>query len=176
MCVHSCGLSPWINFIGVLFVIFLVKNNKFPFRKCIQIEIWTYGTSSNIRDYTLKLPICRILASGPFSLQPYYSRGKNMKFYSTSHVNTFLMMTSDRGQHCHSEKTSRSPKKQNFQILSFFSGFVIFFKKCAFKFWTFTLNKIYRHTIPYFWSLLWVISFPEMYSNRNLNVWNIFKY
>ena len=41
---------------------------------------------------------------------------------------------------------------------------------------TFTLNKVYRHTIPYFSHKLWVILFPEMYSNRNLNAWNIFKY
>ena len=41
---------------------------------------------------------------------------------------------------------------------------------------TFTLNKVYRHTIPYFSHKLWVIPFPEMYSNRNLNGWNIFKY
>ena len=85
MCVHSCGLSPWIKSIGILFLIFAFKNDQFPFRKCIQIEIWTYGTSSNIKDYTLIVPICRILASGPFALQPYYSRGRNVKFYSTSH-------------------------------------------------------------------------------------------
>jgi glucose dehydrogenase len=41
-------------------------------------------------DFTLKVPICCILASGPFSLQPHYSRGRNVKFYSASHVNTFI--------------------------------------------------------------------------------------
>ena len=85
MCVQTFGLSPWIKSIGILEVFFRSYYESLPSRKCIQIEIWTYGTSSNIRDYTLKLPICRILASGPFSLQPYYSRGKNVKFYSTSH-------------------------------------------------------------------------------------------
>ena len=135
-----------------------------------------HGTSSKISDYTLIVPICRILASGPFALQPYYSRGRNVKFYSTSHVNTFLRMTNDRGQHCHSEKASRSFKKQFFQILSFFPDLSFFSKNMQNFVRTFTLNKVYRHTIPYFWSLLWVIPFPEMYSNRNLNVWNTFKY
>ena len=43
-----------------------------------------------------------------------------MKFYSTSHVNTFLSITNDRGDDCHSEKASRIKKK------TFFSIFVIF--------------------------------------------------
>ena len=145
-------------------------------RKWTQIKNRTDGASSFFTGYALKLPICCILASGPFPLQPYYSRGKNVKFYPTSHVNTFLMMTNDRGQHCHSEKASRSPKKQIFKILSFFPDLSFFSKNVQNFVRTFTLNKVYRHTIPYFWSLLWVISFPEMYWNRNLNVWNIFKY
>ena len=92
------------------------------------------GTSSNSNDFTLKLPICCIVVPGPFPLQPYYSRGKNVKFYSTSHVNTFLMITNARGDYSHNEKASRIEKKTFFfKFCHFFSGFIIFFPKCAFK-------------------------------------------
>ena len=56
-------------------------------RKWTQIEIWTHERSPKIDGYTLKVPICGIGSLGPFPLQPYYSRGENVKFYSTSHVN-----------------------------------------------------------------------------------------
>ena len=79
--------------------------NGFTFQKC-----------------TVKVPICRILASGPFSLQPYYSRGENVKFYSTSHVNTFLMMTNYRRERRHSEKAPQSSKTK-IVIFSFFFTF-----------------------------------------------------
>ena len=141
-CVCNFGLLPWIKSIGILELFFRSYYESFPFRKCNQIENRTHGTSSNIKAFTLSVPICCIVVPGPFPLQPYYSRGKNMKFYSTSHVNTFLMMTNGRGHHCHSEKTSRSQKKLFFQIFSFFSGFVIFFKKSAKLCPHFTLNKI----------------------------------
>ena len=131
MCVRKSRILPWIKSIGILELFFRSYYESFPFRKCNQIENRTHGTSSNIKAFTLSVPICRIVVPGPFPLQPYYSRGKNMKFYSTSHVNTFLSITNDRGDDCHSEKASRSSKKHIFQILSFFSGFVIFFKKCA---------------------------------------------
>ena len=72
-----------------------------------------------------------------------------MKFYSTSHVNTFLSITNDRGDDCHSEKAYRSKKKQIFHFSSIFFGVVIFFKNVHSFVRTFTLNKIYRHTIPY---------------------------
>ena len=131
MCKTLSALWPWIKSIAMLFLILLAYYELFPSRKCIQIEIWTDGTSSNITGYILKLPICCILASGPFALQPYYSRGKNMKFYSTSHVNTFLSITNDRRDDCHSEKTSRIQKKHFFQFLSFFTDLSFFFQKCA---------------------------------------------
>ena len=55
-----------------------------------------------LRSYTLKVPICRIVVPGPFPLQPYYSRGENSKFYSTSHVNRSFMMKNDAGDfNCH---------------------------------------------------------------------------
>ena len=54
-------------------------------RKCPQIENRTDGASSFFTSYTSKVEICCILASAPFPLQPYYSRGRNVKFYSTSH-------------------------------------------------------------------------------------------
>ena len=55
-----------------------------------------------------------------------------MKFYSTSHVNTFLSITNDRGDDCHSEKASRIKKKLFFQFLSFLTDLSFFFQKCAF--------------------------------------------
>ena len=67
-------------------------------------------------------------------------------------------------------------KKTFFYFSAIFFEIVIFFKNVRSFVRTFTLNKIYRHTIPYFLSQEWSIPFPEMYSNRNLNVWNIFKY
>ena len=80
--------------------------------------------------YTLKVPICRILASGLFPLQPYYSRGGNVKFYSTSHVNIFLMITDDRGDRCHSEKASETEKKNDFShFFNFVDVSVICFEK-----------------------------------------------
>ena len=121
MCVRKSGLSPWIKSM-ILKLFFRSYYESFPFRKCNKIENRTHGASSNITGYTLSVPICCIVVPGPFPLQPYYSRGKNIKFYSTSHVNTFLRITNDRGHHCHSEKTSRSSKK------TIFSDFVIFFR------------------------------------------------
>ena len=77
-----------------------------------------------------------------------------MKFYSTSHVNTFLSITNDRGDDCHSEKASRI-KKTFFSVFVIFYGFVIFFfKNVRSNFRTCTVNKVYRHAIPYFTSLL----------------------
>ena len=78
MCVQTFGLSPWIKSIGILELFLLAYYESFPFRKCNKIENRTDGASSNINDFTLKLPICCILASGPFFLHPYYSRGKNI--------------------------------------------------------------------------------------------------
>ena len=78
-------------------------------------------------DFNLKILICRILASDPFPLQPYYSRGENVKFYSTSHVNTFLMMTNDCGERCHSEKSFHNSKKRFFFVFLFFLLFDHFF-------------------------------------------------
>ena len=98
-------------------------------RKWTQIENRTDGAPSFFTGYTLKVPICRILASGPFPLQPYYSRGENVKLYSTSHVNTFLMMTNNRGERCHSEKASQSLKKRFFRFLHFFHLLINFFEK-----------------------------------------------
>ena len=118
-----------------------MKNDARASRKCNIIENLTDGAPSFFNDFTLKVRICRILASGPFPLQPYYSRGRNVKFYSTSHVNTFLMMTNDRGERCHSEKASQIKKKRFFTFFHFFDASVIFFKKfvkksfsCFFKF------------------------------------------
>ena len=85
MCVRKSGLSPWIKPIGVLFLICVAYYESFPFRKCNKIENRKDGASSNINDFTLKLLICCIVVPGPFPLQPYYSRGKNVKLYSTSH-------------------------------------------------------------------------------------------
>ena len=107
------------------------KNDARASRKCNKIENRTYGVSSIFACFTLKIPICCILASEPFPLQPYYSRGENVKFYSTSHVNTFLMMTNDRGERCHSEKAFQSSKKHFFLIFSFFSLVDHFFWKSA---------------------------------------------
>ena len=95
------------------------KNDARASRKCNKIENRTDGASSIFAGFTLKIPICRILASEPFPLQPYYSRGENVKFYSTSHVNTFLMMTNDRGERCHSEKASQIIKKRFFTFFHF---------------------------------------------------------
>ena len=50
-------------------------------------------------------------------------------FLSTSHVNTFLSITNDRGDDCHSEKASRIKKKLFFSVFVIFYGFVIFFSK-----------------------------------------------
>ena len=133
MCVRKSGLSPWIKSIGILKLFFRSYYESFPFRKCNKIENRTHGASSNITGYTLSVPICCIVVPGPFPLQPYYSRGKNMKFYSTSHVNTFLRITNDRGDHYHSEKASRSKKKQFFRFCHFFPDLSFFLKKCAFK-------------------------------------------
>ena len=36
-------------------------------------------------DSALKIPICGRVSKSRFPLQPYYSRGENYKFYSTSH-------------------------------------------------------------------------------------------
>ena len=74
MCVQTFGLSPWIKSIGILELFFWVYYESFPFRKCNKIENRTDGASSNIKAFTLKLPICRIVVPGPFPLQPYYSR------------------------------------------------------------------------------------------------------
>ena len=127
MCVRKSGLSPWIKSIGILKLFFRSYYESFPFRKCNKIENRTHGASSNIEAFTLSVPICCIVVPGPFPLQPYYSRGKNIKFYSTSHVNTFLMMTNAREEHCHSQKASWIKKTNVFQIwsnLSFFSNFL----------------------------------------------------
>ena len=45
-------------------------------RKYNKIANRTHERSSFITDFTLKVRNCRILASGPFALQPYYSRGR----------------------------------------------------------------------------------------------------
>ena len=45
-------------------------------RKYNKIANRTHGRSSFFRDFTLIVRNCRILASGPFALQPYYSRGR----------------------------------------------------------------------------------------------------
>ena len=105
------------------------KNDARASRKCNKIENRTNGAPSIFKAFTLKIYICCILASGPFPLQPYYSRGKNVKFYSTSHVNTFLMMTNDRGERCHSEKASESEKKRFFTFFLFFHFVITFFEK-----------------------------------------------
>ena len=97
-----------------------IKNNSRASRKCNKIGNRTDGASSIFAAFTLKIPICCVLASGPFPVQPYYSRGENIKFYSTSHVNTFLMMTNDCGEHCYSEKASQTTKKQFFTFFHFF--------------------------------------------------------
>ena len=91
MCKTFFGISPWIESIECS------KKKSFKDIDLLVPEIHISKDSTVSRPryldgYTLKLPICRILASGPFALQPYYSRGENSKFYSTSHVNRSFMM------------------------------------------------------------------------------------
>ena len=58
-----------------------------PFRPTHHVDVVEEGAQLLSRkQLCLKVPICCILASEPFSLQPYYSRGENVKFYSTSQV------------------------------------------------------------------------------------------
>ena len=98
-------------------------------RKWIQIEVWMYGILSKVTDFTLKLPICCILPKIKIPLTPYYSRGKNSKFYSTSHVNIFFMMKNDCGDDYHNEKAHQSLKILFFQNFHLFFPIYHFFQK-----------------------------------------------
>ena len=60
------------------------------------------------------------------------------------------MMTNARGEHRWSEKASEIKENHFFHIFSFFFELVIFLKSVRTFFRDYTLNKIYRPTIPYF--------------------------
>ena len=143
-------------------------------RKWTQIENRTDGAPSFFTGYTLKVLICRILASAPFPLQSYYSRGRNVKFYSTSHVNTFLMMTNDRGELWHTEKSPQSSKKRFFSFFHFFHFLITFFEKVrppSFGIWP-SVKFIGWQTKKR--SLKWITLFPQIKSDRKLNGWSTF--
>ena len=126
----SSGISPSLKVIERQTKNGLWSESR-SFRKWTQIGNRTDEAPLFFKDFTLKVPIYCILASGPFPLQPYYSRAENVKFYSTIHVNTFLMMTNDREERCHNKKASQSSKNYFYRFFNFFFNFLAFFWKSA---------------------------------------------
>ena len=83
----SSGFSTSIKSIDVLILLGDTIFDIFPLRKWPQIEIRTYGTSSNFNFKTLAVQKCRRPPSGRFLRTPYYSSSRDETSCSTSHWN-----------------------------------------------------------------------------------------
>ena len=62
------------------------------------------------------------------------------------------MMTNARGEHRWSEKTFKIKEKHFFHIFFIFFELVIFLKSVRIFVRDYALNKVYRHTVSYFFS------------------------
>ena len=74
---RKCGLLPSIKVTNQLFIIFVIISDSYYIREYNNIEGLPDERFPNFDDFTLQLPICRILVFSRMPLQPYYSRGQN---------------------------------------------------------------------------------------------------